>query len=148
MALKAVIDAFDARLAALWPSPPNSEVVSGQPNPTIYTPDKFEDWPNDGGAFIALQFPVVSSERITTGSPGNNVFRETGGARFVINTMRGAGITDGLQWADALAALFRGKSFDGVQTQAPSSTFLDDSNDQGLYFQMSFVVPYTYDFYG
>ena len=47
-----------------------------------------------------------------------------------------------------LAALFRDRKFDGVETKVPSEPFTDEQSDQGNYFLASMIVPYTYNFDG
>jgi hypothetical protein len=97
MALKAVVDAVEARLAANWTLCP----VIGA-NGQGETPD-------DGSAFLTVQYPVANASQTTIGAPGSNVFREEGAIRFVLNVPRGAGLATGLTWADTLAGLFRSK---------------------------------------
>lgn len=136
MADKSVIDAVNARLASLWTSCP----VRGL--------NLEGDTPADGSAFLAVEYPIASSSQISIGSPGSNVYREIGAIRFVINVQRGDGLDGGSQMAKDLAALFRGKQFSGVNTWAPSSPVLDDRNDIGNYWKLTFAVPYYFDLIG
>ena len=136
MPSKAVYDAVKARLDENW-----SDL------PVVY-PDTWGEGPEDGSAFVAIQFPLASSEQMSTGAPGANVWRETGAIRFVVNSIRGEGLVDGLQYCDDLADLFRGKLFDGVTTWAPSPPVIDDRGDMGNYQQLSFTVEYQYDLIG
>jgi hypothetical protein len=136
MPSKAVYDAVKARLDAGW---------SGLP---VTYPDTRTETPENASAFLVVEFPTSSSEQLTTGAPGANFWRETGTIRFVINSERGSGIADALGWADDLAALFRGKTFDGVTTWAPSPPVIDDANDRGMYAQISTAVEYWYDLTG
>jgi hypothetical protein len=92
-----------------------------------------------------VQFPVARTNKPPVGT---RLYREEGGFRIVILAQNGAGLEDVLTWADGLAALFRDVKFDGVECQVPGSPFLDDSNDDGLYFKASIVCPYTYHFTG
>ncbi len=64
-------------------------------------------------------------------------YREEGAVRFIVHAQRGAETATGLTLADDLAALFRNKKFDGVQTFAPSSPIMDDRNEEGMYFSLS-----------
>jgi hypothetical protein len=66
----------------------------------------------------------------------------------VLQTRIGTGEALALTWMADLATLFRNQSFAGVVTQVPSSPFIDDSNDRGLYFVTALVVPFTYNFSG
>jgi hypothetical protein len=136
MARKAVVDAVEARLATLWNGP------------RVVGLNTFGEAPEDGSAFVVVQYPVANEEQITVGAPGNNIFREEGAIRFVINAVRGSGQTQALLWADELAALFRAKEFDGVRTFAPDSPAIDDRNDEGNYYSLAIVVPYWHDITG
>lgn len=136
MPLKLVVDAVEARLAENWTRCPVVQanligVVPGGTDP-----------------FVQVFYPVSNGEQLTVGAPGQNVYRETGALRLVINARRGKGAGEGLAWADELAALFRGKEFGGVRTFAPSSPTIDDRNDEGKYFVLSFAVEYEADIFG
>lgn len=104
--------------------------------------------PSDGSAYVLIQLPYSTSSRRTVGAPGSNIYREEGGLRFVINVVRGSGIEEGFAWAEEIAAIFRGKEFQGIQTFAPSSPVFDDANENGNYFVLSFAVPYQLDRFG
>lgn len=136
MASKAVVDAVAARLTANWTAC------------AFFDPNTVGDPPKDGSPFLEVQYPVATGEQITIGAPGNNVYREAGAIRFVLHVERGQGVGEGLGWADALAALFRGRQFDHVTTFAPSSPVLDDGNDRGAYTRLSFAVEYFTDVVG
>jgi hypothetical protein len=133
MASKTVIDAVALRLGETW-----SEIPVRMPN--IGGPA-----PRDGSAFIAVDFPVANSERVAV---NQRLYREEGGFRIILNGGADTGIDQIMTWSDQLAALFRDQKFGGIETQVPSSPFVDDSNDDGNYFQASVVVPYTYNFTG
>lgn len=132
MAQKAVVDAVAARLAASWTRCPVYGVNEGR-----------GETPADGSPFLVPQFPVASVERLPV---SQRFYRETGGIRFVLHTQAGAGTEPALTWAGELAALFRDQTFAGVITQAPSSPFIDNSNDRAGYFVTTIVVPYTFNF--
>ncbi|WP_029002724.1 phage tail terminator-like protein [Azorhizobium doebereinerae] len=136
MASGAVKAAVRARLADNWtrcevfyPNGPEAEVPTG------------------GTEFLSVQFPVSSEKQITVGTPGDNVFREEGGIRFVLSIPRDAGTEEYDPWMDELAALFRGKQFGVVTTYAPSSAVLDDRNADGAYFKLAIAVPYYADLF-
>lgn len=130
MASKAVVDAVEARIGATWSGIPVRGLNLGS------------DTPDDASAFIVVEYPVASAEQMTLG----RVYREEGAFRIVINAERGQGTSQALTWADQLATLFRSQDFGGVKTWVPSPPTLDESNDRGSYFQISFSVPFTYDF--
>ncbi len=101
--------------------------------------------PIDGRAFVQVQYPIALEEQQSIGDPGNNVFREEGAIRFVVNAPVAAGIAEAATLADELRTLFRNKRFDGVHTfEAPPIT-LDDNSDRAGYFQGSFAVAYEFD---
>lgn len=139
MASKGVVAAVNARIAASWAGPGKPEVVAANTSGKT---------PAGAAAFVTVQYPAGSAGQITVGAPGANVWRESGVIRFVIAAQRGKGLDEALQWADELAALFRGKDFGGVQTFAPSPPAIDDDNDQGNYFKLSFGVEYQHDVIG
>lgn len=137
MARKGLMDAVSARLGADWHGAPIYGVNGGKWGP-----------PEDGSSFVAVQYPFNSARQLTFGAPGANVWREEGGIRFVLALEPGTGDDVGFTWADEIAALFRGKEFDGVQCFAPTSPVIDDDNDIGSYFVLTFVVPYQFDLIG
>ena len=129
MPAKAVVDAVETRIGTTW---------NGLP---VIGVNKGGDTPDDASSFIVVQYPIANVEQMTLG----RVYREEGAFRIVINSARGDGIAVALGWADQLAALFRTQRFGGIRTWTPGSPIIDDNNDQGSYFQLSFAVPYTYD---
>lgn len=136
MALQAVINAVEARLAANWTKS------------AIKAVNLDAEAPSDGSPFLIVQYPVANSHQQSLGAPGVNIWREEGLIRIVINTERGGGETKALQWADELGVLFRGQLFDGVQCWEVNSPHIDDTNDQGNYFMVSIMVRYWFDLIG
>ncbi|MDP4024458.1 phage tail terminator-like protein [Methylobacterium sp. NEAU 140] len=137
MALAAVLAAVSGRLAAEWTRCP----VRG-PNA------KSRNTPAADEPFVEVQYPVMTASRISIGAPGANRYRDEGAIRLVLNVVRGKGIDEAAAWIDELRALFRGKSFDGVCTFAPSPPVIDDRNDDGRYYLLSFAVPFEHDYFG
>lgn len=136
MAQAAVVTAVAARLAASFARCPVAGInLQG-------------DTPADGSPFLTVEYPIANEQQITIGSPGANVFRETGAIRFVLAIQLGTGVKQGMDWADELRALFRGQQFASVNTWAPTSPVLDDANDTGNYWRLTFAVPYYFDFVG
>ena len=133
MASLAVITAVKARLAASAFATPVKH-----PNADFQTPA-------DGSSFVAVQYPLASEAQRTFGAPGNNVFREEGVIRFVINIPRGADLEVAATIADELRALFRSARFAGVRCYAPTSLVFNDGNDDGNYSRGSIAVPYDFD---
>ena len=136
MARSEVVDAVRSRITSNWTDAP------------LYDENSEGSTPADGSAFVQLQFPYSTNERITFGVPGNNVYREEGAFRILIHMPRGSGGNQGREWADELAALFLGKHFDGVETFAPDLASSNDANENGNYFTYAVAVPYRFDYLG
>lgn len=134
MASKPVVDAVEARAAAGWDKCP------------IFGINTNADPPTDGSPFLVFQYLLPESRQLTVGAPGANVWREEGVIRIAIHARRGEGAAKALEWADELAALFRGKDFGGVQTFAPSPA--SDGFVEGNYYVTAIAVPYQFDFVG
>lgn len=140
MASAAVMAAVRTRLGSEW-----SRTDVRYPNEQ--DADTGLQAPVDGSPFLAVQYPAALENQITVGAPGNNVFREEGAIRFVLQIPRGAGVTEYAGWLDELRASFRGKQFGGVTTFAPSPSVLDDRSEDGNYWALSCAVPYWYDLF-
>jgi hypothetical protein len=145
MAKAAVVDAVEKRLAELWGAEAVVEARAADDLPAcpIFGINLQGDVPDDGSVFGQVQYPVATTRQMDLAA---RLYREEGTIRFIVNAQRGLGVKTGLLLTDRLAALFRGKKFDGVQTFAPSSPAIDDRNDDGLYFPVSISVPYQFDF--
>lgn len=130
MASSTTLAAVDARVALYWSAT------------AYYGINVKGETPADGAAFLTSQYPLANAEQISVGSPGNQLFREEGGIRFVLSIPRGTGVSSWMGQLEALLANFRAKTFSGVRTFAPTSPVLDDSNDQGSYWRLTAVVPY------
>jgi len=139
MVSKVVAEAFTAQLVA-GNSPPDN--WNGLPVVAI---DTIPEPPDDAEAFIVLQFPVSSSDK-----PGlGRRYFEDGAARIVLNIKRGMGLAQGLEWADALAALFRTDTLGpGLETFTPESPIIDDNIENGNWLSFSVIIPYRYQFNG
>ena len=115
--------------------------------------------PQDNSAFLSVQYPVATEEQITVGAPAANVWRQSGGARVVVLLPIGVDVLDAAEpWMeriDTLRAALRGKMIDGgpsllgpIRTQEASPPVINDTNDQGAYFEVAFVVTYQADYLG
>jgi hypothetical protein len=137
MASAAVLAAVEARIATYWAG-------------AYFSPNTVGDPPIDGTPFLTLQFPLANAEQISIGSPGAEVFREEGGIRLVLSIPRGQanGVTYWTGQLDTLLGHFRAQKFGGMQTFAPTSPVLDDSNDSGNYWKLSAAIPYYADTLG
>jgi hypothetical protein len=127
------MDAVRARLAANW----------DEDDAAIFDANSEGTTPSDGAPFIVIQFPVSETSRWPV---DRRYYREEGGIRIVIHTVRGSGDQQALEWADTISDIFRDQTFSGVRCQVPSTPLVDDDADRGLYFATSVVVPYWYTF--
>lgn len=135
MAHSNVVAAFRARLATNWTlCAVQADTNKGSAVPAM--------------PFIEVMFPVANGWQQSVGAPGANIWREEGGCLLILNVERDSGAEAWLPWLDALAALFRGKSFGGVQTYAPTSAVIDDDNENGQAFQLRLAIPYQFDLIG
>ena len=130
MPAAAVYNAFYTRLREQWDE---ADAVIVEPNTLNAPPD---------GAFVMIQFPVANGLKPSLGRR----FFEDGGARIVLNIPVGVGLSSGLTMADELASIFREVYFSPVRTWEPSSPVINDTNDEGNWFELSVVVPYRYQF--
>ncbi|MCP1200056.1 phage tail terminator-like protein [Notoacmeibacter sp. MSK16QG-6] len=134
MARVAAAEAFETRLAGGWSHgaiiPENADSMT----------------PSDGAAFLYVHFPVARSEQLTFGTPGQNVFREEGACRMVIHVAQNSGLDAARQWASELIDLFAGAAFDGVVCRAIDGPATDNSNENGVYYQLAVAVAYEFDF--
>lgn len=137
MASKPVMTAVETRLAANWTHTP------------IRTQNAADgSVPSDGNAFLFVDYPVAVEDQASIGSPGANLWRETGGFRIAIAIPIGAGIDPWAARIDTLRGVFRGKVFDGVRTYQASPPIEDGETDDGAFYVLSFAVAYDYDLIG
>lgn len=133
MPSKAVSDAFETRLQG-WPNLsacPLVEIneVSAVPKPP----------------YLEIEWPAAVEDRMSVGKPA--VYRERGGARFIITVLTNMpGWKDQvLAWADELRDLFRSQAFGGVETDEASPAVIDERNRDGTKFHVPFAVAYKFD---
>lgn len=133
MPSKAVSDAFEARLQS-WPNITACPLVDLNEVSTVPKPP-----------YLEIEWPAAVEERMSVGSPA--VFRERGGARFIITvaTNKAGWKADVLAWADELRDLFRSKAFGGVETDEASPAVIDERNRDGTKFHVPFAVAYKFD---
>lgn len=137
MASVAVQAAVDARVTTYWTA-----------TPVTARNDRAADTPLDASAFLSVQFPLSDAGQVSVGSPGAQLFRESGAIRFVLTIPRGDGDTYWRTQLEALLAHFRATKFAGVQTFAPTNPTDDDRGGEGNFYLLTAVVPYTADTLG
>jgi hypothetical protein len=111
----------------------------------IFPENSEGETPNDGSAFILIQFPMSDVRRVTLSDP---CFEETGYVRISVNVARGDGTTTIRQYGTELAALLRETKIGQLKFGVPSEPFTDDTSDEGMYFKGSMLVPFTFYFRG
>jgi uncharacterized protein DUF4128 len=136
MASAALITAVNKRLNDNW---------SGT---AVVEDDTTRQGPPDGSAYVTVEYPVSRENQITIGTPGANVFRESGVIRLLMSFPTGTGTLHVTTLMDQLRALFRSRQFDGVTTFAPSPPAIDPTSYQGGRFKVSSAVPYFVDLFG
>ena len=135
MAQAAVIEAVEAKLAEAFPDDVIVGVLNGGARPA------------GNAGFLLVQYPVVNSDQVSIGDPGNNLFRDEGVFSVLVHQPK-AKKRAAVEKAGAVAAVFRGQQFAGVTCFAPQSARFDDDNDRGLYVVASVAVPYHFDYLG
>lgn len=133
MAVKAVVDAFEAKLMEGFSAAPILGITG-------------DDAPENASEFVTLQFPVADNKQMPLGRK----YQESGACRIVISAARGRreDLAKAMTWADQIAALFRTQRFGGVKSWTPVSSRLDDDADDGNYYVLSVIVPYTFTYNG
>jgi hypothetical protein len=108
--------------------------------------------PPAGGDFFAVEFIGSDEEIKTTGSPGNNTFRETGDflIHYVVESNTGADLL--FERLEIIRSYFRFTIIDNVTIDAvnPPDTSPGASlaNANGNWFGGSILISYTYDIRG
>jgi len=128
MPSKLVADAVEAKLEADWSHCP------------VFGVNVAESVPVDGSPFLVAQYPFSDARRMAL---GDRFYREDGAFRLVLHSERGLGLATALVWSDELATLFRDQEFGGIETQVPNPPFVDDRNDDGMYYVTAIVCLYT-----
>ncbi|MFT4117465.1 phage tail terminator-like protein [Bradyrhizobium sp.] len=133
MPSKAVSDAFEARLQT-WPNLTACPLVEINEVSPVQKPP-----------YLEIEWPAAVEDRMSTGKPA--VFRERGGARFIITVATNAAgwKAQVIAWADELRDLFRAQAFGGVETDEVSPAVIDERNREGTKFHVPFAVAYRYD---
>lgn len=106
--------------------------------------------PRDLAAFAELTFPVEpTEEQISTGSPGNNTFREEGGFAFTVMVPRKDPLMQWLQRIDELRDGLRNwRSDDGhLRIFEVPSPAISNRSDQPGYRELTIGVAYQHDIF-
>jgi len=109
--------------------------------------------PDDGSAFLVLEFPPVGDEsQITIGAVGTRVFREEGAFVLTLCVPLGTGVNSSsapwLDRLDALRAALRGRNFANVNTLAATPPHENGESDRGAYYELAVAIPYYFDISG
>lgn len=103
MAGDSLRDAFRTRLAAHVATAAITFPIKDLTNTT--------ENPGAGAGFIALEFPGGNEDQITTGAPGDNIWRERGQVTIRVYAPLGGGRDTAEAAAEALRNLFRADRF-------------------------------------
>lgn len=95
--------------------------------------------PQDGAAWVRLEFPVAQNRVVTLGRR----YREEGSFRVVVAVEVASGTSKMTTWCEAIEAIFRNQYFSGVKTWSPT---INEGVDDGIYFMASVIVPYRYEY--
>lgn len=131
----AVADAVEGYIGAAWTA------ADGIVLPVVGLNSQGQG-PADGSPFIEIEYPVRNETQRTLGDPGNNLFKEEGGFRVIVNEQRGGGTARSRAWIDELRALFRGKYIPPIQCFEASGPVTNDANDLGNFWQLSISIRY------
>lgn len=101
--------------------------------------------PTDGQAFLFLEVLNGEASQASIGSPGARVFRHPGVIMVHVFVPMGIGEKLALEHADAVAAIFRAQSFDGVLCYAPSVGDGEPADDDGKWYRVTVSVPFHFD---
>jgi hypothetical protein len=127
MATKSAKDAIRARLSANWT------------NSVILGVNHDMEPPTDGSPWVRVTFPVANDDKLTLGPR----YRDGASAFIAVATEIAIGIDKSEEWCEAIAAIFRGQKFDGVDCAFDAPT-INEGHDEGSYWIASVVVPYRY----
>jgi hypothetical protein len=134
MPSRAVSDAFIARLAD-WPNKAACPYVDLTEVSQVPQPP-----------YLEIEWPVAVERRVGPGV--RQIFREEGGARFVITVaaLKTGAKDQALAWADELRDLFRDHVFDSeIVAGDASPPVLDPRAASGTKYRVPFVVLYQRD---
>lgn len=137
MASAPVHAAVGDALATAWPYTPIRLPNDGTGSP-----------PATGEAILDLEFPIGDEEQASIGSPGADIWRETGAARFVLWVPIGTGLGEWSARLDDLRRAFRGKLLGEVRMRAATPPIPFGPDDAGAFNLFSFSVAYEFDLVG
>jgi hypothetical protein len=139
MSSLAVKTAVRARLAALWPS---ENAAIREPN-TAFDPQ--------GRPWIDIRFPGAAIGRADIGDAENPLWDEVGALMVDVYIPAGGGPDLGDALAEAVAAIFQGQEFDGVQCRnrlPGQSGERAPEGMQGAWWGVSFGIGYRFQSIG
>lgn len=95
--------------------------------------------------FVRLFITNGSSEQISLGKPGNNLFRHPGVVTAKIYGLKSVGEMAALDLADTFLSIFRNLYIDGICFQSPYVVRMGETEDG--YYQINGVCPFERDSY-
>lgn len=134
MASANVAATVEAYLKANWTQTPIKDInLEGEP-------------PADGSPYLTVQYPTATETFVGMAEIGQRTFRESGSIRCVLSVPRRNGRMAALTLCDQLRALLRSKPLgNNVVCREASPPIENDANDVGVFYVLSFIVPYYFD---
>lgn len=105
--------------------------------------------PEDGSAFAEITFPFATEDRISFGTPGSNVFRETGAFIFSLRVPVSESLAVWLPRLDTLRAALRGASAlsGNLKIDEAPPAIIDPLPERQIYREISIAVPFEHDLF-
>lgn len=117
----------------------------------IVEPTEFDaiETPADGSAFAEISFPFATEERVSFGSPGGNVYRETGAFVFALRVPASESLSLWMPRIDSLRSALRGASAlsGNLRIDAAPPATVDPLPEREIYREISLAVPYEHDLF-
>lgn len=123
-----------------------SDAPIGWPNEDFPDPVSPGGHPVDANGnprpFIWGEIRSLRADRLSGDGRTKSLIQDEGFVRFHVMVPRGTGTDAAYALAEGLAAIFRVKSFGGVQTLAPTPAEGGAETEDGNFFGVSFSVPF------
>lgn len=132
-----VVQKVRERLTANWATTP---IVSD-----TWLVDDDEKPPADASYWVALDFPGAVEEKITVGSPGSDIFRESG--VFQVHVFGPAGGGDVLlrTYAETIRGIFRAQTFESIRCYGADPPLIGLGHEDGRWLRATVAVEYEHD---
>ena len=112
------------------------------------TPIVWENAPSEpaaGTPFVFFEVLGGDAFQASIGAPSSRLYRHTGVIQAHVFTPVNKGSKDSLQYADSIAAIFRGQTFGGVLCFAPRIGSGAPADDDGNWWRVTVTIPFQFD---